>query len=66
MNALQLLSEMSQEEQMKTPLGHLFQAITPLCHKRKITDPELIGELVVLTMDYLDKQTLKILENESN
>jgi hypothetical protein len=66
MSAIKQLSEMSREEQMKTPLGHLFQAITPLCHNRGITDPELISELVYVTMQYLDDQTFKILENENS
>lgn len=63
MGSIKELSEMTQEEQMKTPLGHLFQAITPLCNNRGISDPQKITDIVIETMKWLDERTYGTKEN---
>lgn len=51
------IEEMTKEEQLKTPLGHLYQAIIPLCLNRGITDKRIHEQIVFDTMRDLDRST---------
>lgn len=48
---------MTDEELSKTPIGHLYLAVIPLCINRGINSPETQSEIVAKTMHFLDDLT---------
>jgi hypothetical protein len=62
-DTLKKVAQMSEEEQMNTPLGHLFRCIVPLCMQRLITDPKTHYDVVQATMQFIDEYTYKIKSN---